>query len=411
MEKWGIYIREGDDMDINLESYVRVGSTKVDVKRILGEPSKVDGHMWTYNASHIKFDLHDQVIEWKNMFNQLDVGMCPYKASYRSFELGSSMDEVLLAMGSPTAVEAIHDSIWKYEASHIKFDGSGHVIEWKSQFEQLKKGLRKPEETTKYVHINSTKDEVLSALGAPSTVLSINSNVWKYHASHVVFEQDKVVEWKNDYGQLDIGMKKPEISNDYLRIGMTEEEVLKVLGSPTDVLLTNPSVWKYHASHVKFNRNKVVEWKSMFGQLKDAFMVSSDDGPALIGMSKDEVRKIMGSPTSLLAINPDVWCYNASHIKFKKDHVIEWRNMFHQLDMGFQKGDNKCDDIRIGSSESDVLNRLGTPTCILEKEPHIWHYGNASVAFNNKKEVISWENIDDIKKAIDEDLRRPSLYI
>jgi hypothetical protein len=71
--------------------------------------------------------------------------------------------------------------------------------------------------------------------------------------------------------------------------------------------------------------------------------------------------------------------------------------MFRDLEKGFKKGSASNTDVKLGSNRELVLNRLGTPSCLLEKEPFVWHYGNASVIFDLDMTVTSWKNIDDIK--------------
>lgn len=388
---------EGD----NMNDYIHLGSTKEDVTVLLGEPSKINNNLWTYGSSHIKFDSNGEVIAWKNMFDDLSKGMKPFLSSDYTFFLGSTTDEVLKALGSPTAVIEGFESVWRYEASHVKFDGKGHVIEWKGVYRQIEHGLKKPVEGADFIRIGSTPEEVLKALGSPDTLLALDQNVWHYEASHVKFRNDKVIEWRNQYRQLDKGMKPPEESEYFLHIGSSEEEVLITLGSPTEILVITPQIWKYGASHILFNNGRVVEWRGVYHQLDEGLKASNFDDYIRVGLSKEEVLELYGSPKSVLKLDPEVWHYNTSHIKFKGNKVCEWRNMFHDLERGFRKGDPSAEDVKIGASEDVVLNRLGSPSCILEKEPFVWHYGNASVYFSSDMIVTSWKNIDDIKKHVD----------
>ena len=384
-----------------MRDYIHLGITKEEVTALLGEPSKINNNLWTYGSSHIKFNSNGEVVAWKNMFDDLSKGMKPVLASDYTFFLGSTTEEVIQALGSPTAVIDDFESVWRYEASHIKFDVNGCVIEWKSVYRQMEHGLKKAVEGADFIRIGSTSEDVLKALGAPDTLLALDKDVWHYKASHVKFRNNKVIEWKNQYRQLNVGMKSPEECHVYLNIGSTEEEVLTTLGSPTEILVINPNVWKYAASHILFENHKVVEWKGVYNQLDDGLKPPGYNDYIRIGLTKEEILEIYGSPHSVLKLNPDVWHYASSHIKFKQNKVTEWRNMFHDLKKGFKRGDQSSEDVIIGASEDVVLNRLGSPTCILEKEPYVWHYGNASVHFDSKMVVTSWKNIDDIKKHVD----------
>jgi len=379
--------------------YIHIGSDKSQVCKLLGEPSRIDANMWTYKTSYIKFDSEGKVVAWKNLFNELNAGMKLYIPNDRTFFIGSSMEDVLESMGSPTTVISSREPEWRYEASHIKFRDN-KVVEWKNLYNQLDRGMIKPVEGANYLSIGMTKENVVNALGSPTMVLAINPDVWLYQASHVKFRENCVIEWKNQYNQLDHGMKKPENSIEYLDIAATEGLVLELLGSPTSILASNHNIWKYESSHIKFKNHKVVEWKNMFGQLDIAMKKPLCNDIVRINMNKTTVLEILGSPDSISELAPDVWHYKSSHITFKSDKVVEWRNMFHDLDNGMKRGSDIAEDVVIGSDEDVVLNRIGSPTSIFEREPNTWHYGNASVYFDGNHHVISWKNIGDIKKDI-----------
>lgn len=381
--------------------YIHIGSTKQDVRALLGEPSRVDAGFWTYGTSHIKFDHHECVIAWKNMFSEMDKGFMQNRDDNQSFFLGSSMHEVLLALGSPTGVVDSPEPVWEYESSHVKFDKNGFVIEWKNNYKQINHGLDLPIDHHIKLKLGDLKTDVLSALGAPTSVLAIEPNVWHYEASHVKFdEKDCLIEWRNQYHQLDHGMKKQVDEVRFLELGLSEDEVMDILGAPTTVLAINPMIWKYDSSHVLFENHKVVEWKNMFRQLNYGMQKSSSKGVLRVDLTKDEVLNLLGTPDTLSKLNPNVWHYHGSHIMFKDGKVVEWRQMFHDLEVAFAEGEHTATDISIGSSKETVLNRLGSPTAVLEKEPLVWHYGNASIIFGADQKVKSWQNIDDIKKHV-----------
>lgn len=383
---------------MNTDLYINVGSTKEQVKSLLGEPSKIDAKLWTFGTSYIQFDNDGKVIEWKNMFEQLSSGMAKRKENAKYIDIGSTYSDVLDALGSPTSVHAMHNSIWKYESSHIKFSLDGKVVEWKNLFDQLNIGMKQHEKDSPYIVIGSSREDVLKALGSPTMILEVYPNVWKYDSSHIKFnDEGYVVEWNNLYDQLDIGLKKADEGDCFIDIGSSKADVLNILGSPTSILESNSNVWKYDSSYVKFDKNAVIEWRNLFGQLNTGMKSPTvDSGFIRVGMSKEKVLEIFGSPMSILEMNPDVWKYDSSHIKFDKDFVVEWRNMFHQLDMGMQVGSFFGDEVRVGSDKESVLRKLGSPTSVFEKEPLTWHYGNASVNFDLKGLVISWHNINDV---------------
>ncbi|MCH4888694.1 outer membrane protein assembly factor BamE [Acidaminobacter sp. JC074] len=383
-----------------MKDYIHIGSDKSVLQRLLGQPSRIDANMWTYGTSYFKLDADQKVVAWKNMFGELNDGMRLYMPNDKTFFLGSTMDQVLEAMGSPTTVIHSRQPEWRYEASHIKFR-DGIVIEWKNLYNQMDHGMIPPLDGVDFVRLGLTKEAVLKALGSPTVILAINPDIWHYQGSYIKFRDDLVIEWKNLYNQMDHGMKKPEESDDYLQIGMTEKEVLALLGSPTSILASNKDVWKYESSHLKFKNHLLVEWKNMFGQIDLGMKKPLYKDFVRIGMTKDQVLDIFGSPDTISELAPDLWHYKSSHILFKMGHVIEWRNMFHDFDRGMKRGHKECEDVIIGASEEVVLNRLGSPTSIFEREPFTWHYGNAAVYFDDNHHVLSWKNIGDIKKEIE----------
>ncbi len=380
-----------------MKHYIHLGASKEKVSELLGEPSKINNNLWTYGSSHIKFNGNGEVIAWKNMFGDLSRAFRTYSPTTHKFFFGSTVDDVLEALGSPTGVDESFEPVWHYESSHVKFDGAGNVIEWKSVYNQLSNGLQKPVEGSEYFKVGSTQGDVLNVMGAPDAVLAINPDVWCYGSSHIKFRDNKVVEWRNQYRQLDMGMKLSEEGAASVHIGSSEEEVLLALGSPTEVLVINPNVWHYKESHLLFEDHHVIEWRNVYKQLDGGLKSANYNDYIRVGLTKEEVSEIFGSPDRVLKINPDVWYYDTSHIKFLDNKVCEWRNMFRDLEKGFKKGSASNTDVKLGSNRELVLNRLGSPSCLLEKEPYVWHYGNASVIFDLDMTVTSWKNIDDIK--------------
>lgn len=384
-----------------MKAYIELGSTKEFVKHLMGEPSESSVDFWTYGTSHVKFNQEGLLVAWKNMFNELTEYMQPYVPTDQKLQIGMTKEEVLQVLGAPTAIIDASPEEWKYEASHVKFDVHGQVNEWKNVYDQITYGLQGPElGNNLHLEIGMEKKDLLRCLGAPSMLLAMDPNTWHYQASHVKLQHDRVIEWVNLYNQLEAGMQSPEETEDYLKLGMGKNAVLKLLGSPSAIIASDPEVWKYESSFVRFEADKVIEWRSMFGQLKRALKKPMYQGFIKIGLSKEEVLNIIGSPDSISRMNSDLWHYDSSHVKFKDGKLCEYRCQFHDFDKGLMKGSSNEDDIEVGSDKEVVLKRLGSPTAIFEKEPDVWHYGNANVYFDRHGHVKTWQNIDDIKRTI-----------
>jgi len=382
-----------------MKSYIGIGSSKKQVRELLGEPSRSDVNFWTYGTSHIKFSSSGFVVAWKNMFGELSKAFQPYIPTEEKLSLGQSKAQVIEVLGAPTAIIDAIPEEWKYEGAHVKFDKNDKVCEWKNVYDQISYGLLQAEDSDDYIDIGTSKEKVLKILGAPSMISALDHDTWYYQASHVKFKHNKVIEWKNQYDQLSFGMKKAEVVNGHLFIGASKHDVLTLLGSPTSVLSSNSNVWKYESSHILFENDRVIEWKSMFGQLNHG-LKKAQGGVIRLGMHKDQILEILGSPDTVSKLNKDLWHYKSSHVFFIKDKLVEYRAGFHDFDIGLKRGSSHASDIDIGSSEEEVLERLGSPTAIFYRETGVWHYGNASVYFDNYMKVRSWQNIDDIKKKI-----------
>jgi outer membrane protein assembly factor BamE (lipoprotein component of BamABCDE complex) len=174
-----------------------LGSSEKQVLAVQGPPDKVQGNVWLYGLSDIRF-RDGVVIGYNNFDGRLKVVLSASAASpdveeASFFSPGATRDEVLRVQGTPTRVEGNH---WFYGFSEVHFV-DGRVASFDNYFGNLKIRMlpaSPPEAGENAFTIGSTKDQVLAVQGTPS---SIRGNIWFYRFSDVLFRDGKV-SWVND---------------------------------------------------------------------------------------------------------------------------------------------------------------------------------------------------------------------
>ncbi|MCM3611684.1 NERD domain-containing protein [Planococcus sp. MERTA32b] len=181
--------------EIKSGSNFTLGSTKNEVETIMGIPTHISTYKneWGYQGSTIEFDDNDQVVGWTDYMKNLSVSLGNAKGGY--FSLGSSKDEVVNAMGTPTFISTFNNE-WGYGGSTIDFDSNDIVIGWTDFMENLSVSLGSA--TGSYFSLGSTKEEVVNAMGTPTSI-SIYRNEWGYGGSTIEFDENDVVIGWTDY--------------------------------------------------------------------------------------------------------------------------------------------------------------------------------------------------------------------
>lgn len=117
----------------------------------------------------------------------------PIAAAPKYFTIGSTLGEVYVVQGAPSAIE---NGVWRYGKSSVYFT-DGVVTSWDEDPETpLKTNLlsdsssQVPETFT----VGSTKAEVRALEGTP---LVETNTLWDYGLSKVHFRDDRVVSWEN----------------------------------------------------------------------------------------------------------------------------------------------------------------------------------------------------------------------
>ncbi len=85
-----------------LKNFVTIGKSKQQVKAILGKPSGVGENVWKYGSSMIFFDTINQVKGWDNTGRNLKVFVYKKEDGAPPIRLGSTKLDVKKAMGTPS---------------------------------------------------------------------------------------------------------------------------------------------------------------------------------------------------------------------------------------------------------------------------------------------------------------------
>lgn len=229
-----------------------LGSDEATVKRVQGVPTRLSGDEWHYDLSSISFQ-GGVVVGWRNYSHNLHVRLSPAATSEKgTFTIGSSVDEVLSAQGTPSGISG---NEWWYELSTITFD-ERVVAGWRDYSHNLRVHMVPTSaRTNKTFTLGSTPDEVITAQGTPS---GVSGDEWWYELSNVTFDNGVVIGWR-DYSQNLNDLLKPKVRSgkSTFTIGSTRDEVLSAQGTPSGVSGTE---WWFGLSNVSFQGDAVVSY-------------------------------------------------------------------------------------------------------------------------------------------------------
>ena len=188
------------------------------------------------------------------------------KSEERTFRIGSSKAEVKRLMGTPTRIfqyTGIGQEDWYYGYSQIQFR-SGKVSGWQNQGNLLvwqgDNAL-----TADPITIGSTKIQVIDAMGTPTRLFhyyGLNEEDWYYGFSKIVLRSGKVAGWDNN-GNLKVWLGNQPYNAADITIGSTKAQVINAMGTPTRIfryLGIDQEDWHYGISKVAFKAGKVKGW-------------------------------------------------------------------------------------------------------------------------------------------------------
>ena len=244
----------------SLRPYFTLGSSKSEVLRVQGTPTKLTDSEWNYGLSEVYF-LDGQVVSWRIYpGSPLHARMLPFSpvSNLGYFTIGSTKDEVLAVQGTPTKVAEYE---WDYGLSEVHFR-SGRVSSWRVYPGSPLLAKMLPSSSVlhsrDYFTIGSTKDEVLTVQGTPTHFAEYE---WDYGLSEVRFRDGRVASWRIFPGsplRVRLLPSSPVLNQRFFTVGSTKDEVLAVQGTPTEV---GDYEWGYGLSEVYFKDGRVVSWK------------------------------------------------------------------------------------------------------------------------------------------------------
>ena len=445
--------------------YFTRGSSQDDVLHVQGSPTKIItysslGHEnWYYDRSKVTFSLPDRrVAEWDNDGN-LKAKLLPKTGNSQTpgyFTRGSSQDDVLHVQGSPTKIitySSLGHENWYYDRSKVTFSlPDRRVAEWDNDGNLKAKLLPKTgnSQTPGYFTRGSSQDDVLHVQGSPTKIIAYSSfgrEDWYYDRSKVTFSlpDRRVTEWENGDGSLKFRLElsdssptptatsipmptplppptsvptaaPPAIGGDYFTRGSSQDDVLHVQGTPTEIHTYDAlgkETWYYDWSRVTFSLpdRRVTEWDNE-GNLKVRLLPKSGNsetpGYFTRGSSQDDVLHVQGTLTEIHtydALGKETWYYDWSRVTFSLPdrRVTEWDNEGNLKVRLLPKSGNSETPgyFTRGSSQDDVLHVQGTPTEIhtydaLGKET--WYYDWSKVTFSlPDRRVTEWDNEGNLK--------------
>lgn len=188
-----------------------LGSTKEDVLDALGEPSKKEVeflNQWYYEESVVYFDSEDLVVGYQNL-GELDAALNAYvlenyeETNKLLFFIGSSQTDIIMLLGPPTYIDHLQPDVWKYKNSTIHFTSQKLVDGYMNYYGEIDEYLPKSMIEDNKFTIGSSKEEVITIMGAPTSIENYHPNIWIYKLAKVYFAEDGKVEHVEDgYGDL-----------------------------------------------------------------------------------------------------------------------------------------------------------------------------------------------------------------
>lgn len=382
-----------------------IGASMEEVAGANGAPDSaaisINGEItWKYGSSELKFDETGKLIRYNNTGN-LKVGFLEKDPASPGFTIGSTMEEVARANGTPAAAAKLPNGYtnWQYGNSSVGFDPDGRVISYSNAGELLVNLGEKGTSDTTYF-IGSTQEEVTSINGTPDEVgkstSGTNTTFYRYGTSYVYFNNyGRIVEYYNT-GNLKVSAGNMDPSSKPFFTGSTRDEVIKANGTPTQVY-ANTNQWYYGKSYVYFDSNGRVERYYNSGELKAGIGEKDPSSPPFFyGSTMEEVIDAQGSPTNAAALTDGTseWGFGISTVKFDSSGRVTDISYAKNLKVGLRdKADNKT--FKLGSSMEEVTIAMGTPdhiTSAAYNNTIIFEYSYSTVIFDKSGKVIGYDN-------------------
>lgn len=167
----------------------------------------------------------------------------------------------------------------------------------------------------RFVELGTKRAEVVAIMGQPERATafeSISRETLYYPDAQIELLNGVVVGWKNR-GNPSIWMGDPQPDAAAVEVGSDENQVLAVMGTPTEVeysRTTGLSNWRYGSSGIRISGGKVLDW-SNFGKLK----VGRLERPASIPVPSIPIPPTVSATPRVTLLPPQATGANAGNRK------------------------------------------------------------------------------------------------
>ena len=114
---------------------IDIGATKDDVLSALGSPGFISSQSpneWSYGVGYVRFNSDALVNGWYNYNGVLNSGMRVREENAEVIQKGSTKEDVIKALGSPSRIDSSNLRKWSYGLAYVSFDSQGLVSDWKN---------------------------------------------------------------------------------------------------------------------------------------------------------------------------------------------------------------------------------------------------------------------------------------
>lgn len=181
-------------------------------------------------------------------------------------------------------------------------------------------------------YLGASVAEIQSIMGTPTQIMNVGPlSTWYYGNSTISFTDEHVTGWNNRDNNLKLEQSPPTMEGNFF-LEATYEDVQSAMGTPTQIMDTGPlSTWYYDNSTISFTNEKVMGWNDRSNNLNlEQFPLS--EGNIFLGALLDEVLSVMGTPTQIMDVGPlSTWYYGNSTISFSNDKVTGWNDRDNNL--------------------------------------------------------------------------------
>jgi hypothetical protein len=176
-----------------------IGSTEEELIQVMGSPSSITNLV---GEKLMYFDTSSVTVKDGKVFEYSDRGNLKVEVSSKSkstgpFTMGSSEDDVIATMGTPSSISnLIGEKLLYFNLSSVTIK-DGKVFEY-SDRGNLKVVVRSKSKSIRPFGVGSSEDDVIAIMGTPSSISNlIGEKLLYFNLSSVTIKDGKVFEYSN----------------------------------------------------------------------------------------------------------------------------------------------------------------------------------------------------------------------